>query len=81
MRAKPWWEERIVGAFMSYWLYQHLGNLSPRALENDELYRKVREADDGAPLLHEAAKHWDAHTDGSRWSYCRDNRPDADSGD
>src|SRR5437764_909626 len=22
MRAKPWWEERIVGAFSSYWLYQ-----------------------------------------------------------
>ena len=27
MRSKPWWEERIVGAFMSYWIYQHLGNL------------------------------------------------------
>ena len=29
MRSKAWWEERIVGAFMSYWIYQHLGNLSP----------------------------------------------------
>ena len=29
MRAHPWWEDRITGAFMSYWLYQHLGNLSP----------------------------------------------------
>ena len=30
MRAKPWWRERMTGAFMAYFLYQHLGNLSPR---------------------------------------------------
>ena len=29
MRSLPWWDERITGAFMAYWLYQHLGNLSP----------------------------------------------------
>ena len=27
MRAKPWWHERVTGAFMAYFLYQHLGNL------------------------------------------------------
>ncbi len=26
MRRKPWWHERMVGAGISYWLYQHLGN-------------------------------------------------------
>src|SRR3712207_7788350 len=31
VRAKPWWEERIVGAFMSYWVYQHLGNLDRKS--------------------------------------------------
>jgi hypothetical protein len=72
MRAKPWWEERIVGAFTSYWLYQHIGNLSPRALADDELFQQVKQAEDGAPLLREAAKRWDRTTDGSRWSYCRD---------
>ena len=35
MRAKPWWEERIIGAFMSYWIYQHLGNLSPQELDKN----------------------------------------------
>ena len=31
MRALPWWEDRIAGAFASYWIHQHLGNLQPRA--------------------------------------------------
>jgi phosphodiesterase/alkaline phosphatase D-like protein len=42
MRAKSWWEERIVGAFMSYWVYQHLGNLSPHDLEEDKLFTRVK---------------------------------------
>ena len=42
MRTTSWWEERIIGAFMSYWVYQHLGNLSPRELEEDGLFEKVR---------------------------------------
>ena len=29
MRRHVWWNERIAGAGMSYWIYQHLGNLSP----------------------------------------------------
>ena len=33
MRAKPWWEARITAAFMAYWIYQHLGNLSPPELD------------------------------------------------
>src|SRR5918999_5307033 len=28
IRREPWWTERIEGAYMTYWLYQHLGNLS-----------------------------------------------------
>ena len=34
MRATGWWDERIVGS-MSYWCYQHLGNLSPEDREED----------------------------------------------
>ena len=30
---RQWWEERITGAFMAYWIYQHIGNLSPPELE------------------------------------------------
>ena len=30
MQQTDWWEERITGALMSYWIYQHLGNLVAR---------------------------------------------------
>jgi hypothetical protein len=56
---------------MSYWIYQHLGNLSPRELEGDELYARVRAADDGGPLLREFALRADREVQGTRWSYCR----------
>jgi hypothetical protein len=72
MRSKPWWEERIVGAFMSYWVYQHLGNLSPRELEADELFEKVRRARDAWPLLREFAYLSHRTSDGTRWSFYRD---------
>jgi hypothetical protein len=32
MRATGWWDDRIVGGFSSYWLYQHMGNLAPQHL-------------------------------------------------
>src|SRR5829696_5378585 len=72
MRSKPWWEERIVGAFMSYWVYQHLGNLSPKELEEDDLFRRVREAKDATRTLHEFAHKADREVAGTRWSFHRD---------
>src|SRR5829696_5826558 len=72
MRSKAWWEERIVGAFMSYWIYQHLGNLSPKELEEDALFRRVREAKDATRLLREFAYRADREVAGTRWSFYRD---------
>src|ERR671917_623957 len=72
MRSKPWWEERIVGAFMSYWVYQHLGNLSPRELEEDDLFGRVREAEDATRILREFAYKADREIAGTRWSFHRD---------
>ncbi len=43
MRALPWWDERITGAFMAYWLYQHLGNLSPPELAEETMFEQVQE--------------------------------------
>src|SRR5207245_7303161 len=43
-QAKPWWPERISAAFQTYWIYQHLGNLSPADLAKDELWRQVTAA-------------------------------------
>ncbi|MBW3653301.1 MAG: alkaline phosphatase D family protein, partial [Actinobacteria bacterium] len=72
MRAKPWWEERILGAYMSYWVYQHLGNLTPGELREDDLLRRVKDADDGGPALREFAYRADRDPDCARWSYHRD---------
>ncbi len=72
MRAKPWWDERIVGAFMSYWLYQHLGNLSPGQLQEDKVLAQVRKAKDAGPILRKFASESDREIEGKRWSFCRD---------
>ncbi|MCB5164903.1 alkaline phosphatase family protein [Streptomyces bambusae] len=71
-RALPWWQERVLGGLMSYWVYQHLGNLSPAALAADPLYAAVREAPDGTDLLRRFAAEADADPASVRWSYRRD---------
>jgi len=77
MQATPWWQERITGALASYWVYQHLGNLSPDELEADATYAKVRaaEGEDVAPILRPFAQAADREADGAkgyRWSHWRD---------
>jgi hypothetical protein len=72
MRRASWWEERVVGGFASYWLYQHLGNLAPDELARDERLARVREADDGFPVLRELALGQLEHDTGTRWSYARE---------
>ncbi len=37
MRGLAWWNRRIVAGLASYWVYQHLGNLSPRDRAEDEV--------------------------------------------
>jgi PhoD-like phosphatase len=73
MRAEGWWDERIVGAFMSYWCYQHLGNLAPEDRDSDDVYRAVRgtQGDAGA-ILRDFAFRADREVAGARWSYKRD---------
>ena len=57
---------------MSYWLYQHLGNLSPRELDELDLYARVREAEDASEILRDYAFKADREVEGTRWSFCRD---------
>jgi hypothetical protein len=72
MRAKPWWEEHIAAALSSYWIYQHLGNLSPAEVRESELLQAVRGLPDGGQLLHDWACNADQQVDGSRFSHSRD---------
>jgi hypothetical protein len=72
MHATDWWEEHIIGAIMSYWIYQHAGNLSPDEQDRDGLLHRCHEAGDAEQLLRDFAKHSAYTTDGVRWSYHRD---------
>ncbi|MFI2210689.1 alkaline phosphatase D family protein [Streptomyces sp. NPDC020141] len=72
MRALPWWRERVLSGLMSYWVYQHLGNLSPAELESDPLFAAVRAADDGTDELRAFAARADADPATVRWSFRRD---------
>ncbi len=72
MRQNPAWDDQIVGGYASYWIYQHLGNLSPDDLDKDDLYNEVRVADDAWPILREFAYRTHRVPAGARWSYHRD---------
>ena len=72
MRAQPWWQERIISALSSYWIYQHIGNLAPAELERDPLVRQVMDADDAGPLLSAFAADAEREGGGSLWSFSRD---------
>jgi phosphodiesterase/alkaline phosphatase D-like protein len=77
----PWWHERLMGGLSSYWVYQHIGNLSPSQLAEDEIYAKVLAAEgsssDGTGLdltdpVFDLARRVDRHPEVYRWSYRRD---------
>ena len=72
MRSKPWWDRRITGALASYWVYQHLGNLSPDEIEDRGILDHVRSEPDAGHALQEWARDVDWGSDGRRWSYSRD---------
>ncbi|MFH8463356.1 alkaline phosphatase D family protein [Streptomyces sp. NPDC017991] len=72
MRDTPWWRERVLSGLMSYWVHQHLGNLSPDRLAEDPLYEEVRGTPDGTDALRAFAARADADPASVRWSYRRD---------
>ena len=69
--AKPWWGRRIESAYQSYWVYQHLGNLSPAELAADEAWGKICQPGDAAPALADLAHRADQRAPGIRWSFAR----------
>ncbi len=78
MAGVPWWHDRIVGGLATYWIYQHLGNLSPQDRAKDEIWSRIvaqagsDEQRDWGPLLDAFAERADEHPDSYRWSYVRD---------
>jgi hypothetical protein len=72
VRQTSWWGERIIAGLWTYWIYQHIGNLSPAELEADELYARVRAVDDAAPLLRQFATGAEREGGGGLWSFSRE---------
>ncbi len=72
IRERAWWRERILGAYASYWLYQHLGNMSPAELARDELYTELREGGDHTRTMQHFAARAADEVAGTRWSFRRD---------
>jgi len=70
-QSKPWWPERIRAAYMSYWIYQHLGNLSPAELAKNELWQQMQEPGDQAGPLGDFAAQADHQAPDIQWSYRR----------
>ncbi|WP_007025864.1 alkaline phosphatase D family protein [Saccharomonospora iraqiensis] len=75
VRRQPWWAERLRSAFVSYWVYQHLGNLSPAELSTDPTAAAVLDGPgDKTGVLRELAEIADDDLTGAkntRWSYRR----------
>ena len=71
-RNHPWWNDQISGSHVSYWIYQHLGNLSPRELAENDLFERVKTAEDAGPVLREFAYRAHRESAGTRWSFYRD---------
>ena len=73
MATTPWWRDRIRAGLASYWVYQHLGNLSPAELaDNEDFQRLVATEGDTWPHLAELAERADREVDcskGIRFSY------------
>jgi PhoD-like phosphatase len=75
IRATDWWQDHVIGGLMTYWLYQHLGNLSPEAIRSEGLLDAIVLADDGADVLRDWAMRSEKYTpndDNYSFSFIRD---------
>ena len=72
MRERAWWHRRAIGCIASYWIYQHLGNLSPRRARRGRDLRAVRGNQHAEEVLFDWAERIESTGAGARWSFCRD---------
>ena len=68
---EPWWRARITGGLTSYFVYQHLGNLSPAELAANDTWQQMQGHDDAEPMLTAMAEGADGDPTAFRWSYVR----------
>jgi hypothetical protein len=72
MNAEPWFDRHIRAGLAAYWVFQHLGNLSPAEQAEGGLLAEVRSERDAAELLATRMDTEGRQTGHSRWSFARD---------
>jgi hypothetical protein len=77
MEQTDWWQQRIVAGLGSYWVYQHLGNLSSEEREKDPLWQRVVGHDGPGELdltadLDALADRANQDPSAYRWSFVRE---------
>jgi hypothetical protein len=75
MNELDWWRIRAVDGFMSYWVYQYLGNLAPSELDQNELWNRIQGVEDATGPLQDFAERAHQAGEGTRWTFCRDLGP------
>ncbi|GAB3002036.1 alkaline phosphatase D family protein [Mycobacterium bourgelatii] len=75
MRQTEWYETRIIGGLMSYWVYQHIGNLSPNELAEDEVYQQICRTRQGTDAVRDLAHRAECKQSPSYFSFYRDLGP------
>ena len=74
IRSQPWWQRHAIDGLISYWIYQHLGNLSPAQVRKEGLLEQLLAEDDGTAVLEKWAGKSEEFTPipgGYRFSYSR----------
>ena len=74
IRAQSWWTEHVAGGLVSYWIYQHLGNLAPSEIRAEGMLDRLVELGDGEQFLREWALESEKFTPvpgGYRFSFAR----------
>lgn len=67
IREEDWWEDHVTGGLMTYWLYQHLGNLSPDAIRSEGILDALGRVNDGEAILRDWAMRSEEFTPKSGW--------------
>ncbi len=78
IRQERWWNEHVIGGLVSYWIYQHLGNLSPERIGEEGMLEALgREADGGRYLRRwaEQSEEFTPVPGGYSFSYARELGP------
>ena len=78
IRAQHWWPDHVSAALMTYWIYQHLGNLSPETIQREGILAAVSAQPDGTAILRAWADRAEKNAGGSgsyRFSFVRDLGP------